>query len=84
MNLCFLYENGIGVEKNDNKAKEYYDQAVKIVQYSRYITAGYYIGKKYFQGNLIGKNYAKAYPYFEKAAPTRLLLVRDCLGRSRS
>lgn len=62
--LGWLYNEGLGVERNPQKAWEYYQQAVSM-QYADAMTD---VGIFYRDGILVEKDYAKALDYLNKAA----------------
>ncbi len=54
-----MYDEGIGVEQNYNKAGKYFSQAAK----SGYPLAQYKLGLLYSKGHGVKKNYIKAYAW---------------------
>ncbi len=58
-----MYEDGLAVKKNTDKAIELYKKAMEGEQYS----AANNLGRMYLDGDGVPMDYTKAYHYFEKA-----------------
>ena len=64
-NLGICYELGHGIEKDLQKAAEYYQKAAE----KGYAPAQYNLGVCYYNGNGVEKNIENAKKWFELAAP---------------
>jgi TPR repeat protein len=75
--LGYLYDTGKGVEKNLQKAYEFYQQA----GYQGYSIAHYNLGNCFYWGNGVSKNLATARYYYLLAAQEGDKDVKDMLLR---
>lgn len=63
-NLAVMYDNGEGVEKNNNKAMELY----KLAAYQEYLPAAYNLGMMYVLGQGVSRDLKKGIYWLMKAA----------------
>ena len=63
-NYAYMFENGLGTEKNLDSAFHWYSKAAD----QGYESAEYALGRFYYYGDGIAKNYSKARTYFLKSA----------------
>ena len=74
--IATMYENGIGTDKNPEKAFEYYTKAAN----QGHAISQTYLGGMYYFGFGIEKNLEKAFEYFEKAANQGHAISQNFLG----
>lgn len=63
-NIGVMYDQGIGVPQNGNKAVEWYEKAAK----QRLYQAEFNLGVLYDEGIIVPQDYSKAIQYYTQAA----------------
>ncbi|KAF0458453.1 HCP-like protein [Gigaspora margarita] len=67
--LGYNYQRGIGVEKDEHKAFNYYQKSAKMAE-MRHADGMYYAGEFYRQGIVVEKNMDIAFEWYLKSATT--------------
>ena len=78
-NIAYAYFWGIGVDRDYQKAREYYEKTAENLNFGNPYSL-YYLGEIYFHGLGVDKDYQKAIEYYQRAVDNKVYKAYCRLG----